>query len=221
LLIFRRSVMSLHVSLKEAERKAFRATFNHGLWDIFLGCFFLTFGIALYLSPSLGDFWSSVVLLPIWGIMFLAVWLIRKYVVTPRIGFVKFGQARQTRLVKFTIVMLVVNVVSLILGIAAAMQIGDVRGQIHTIILGMILLIGFSMAAYFLDFSRLYIYGLLVGLSPFIGEWLWTQGYASHHGFPITFGTSAGIMILVGLINFIRLLRNKPVPIEGIPTEES
>jgi hypothetical protein len=53
----------------------------------------------------------------------------------------------------------------------------------------------------------------------------WTQlisnGKATHHGFPITFGTSAGIMILVGLVVFVHLLRNNPAPLEGIPSEEA
>jgi hypothetical protein len=55
------------ISLKEAERKAFKASFDDGLWDIFLGCFFLIFAIGPYLSPTLGDFWSSMVFLPFWG----------------------------------------------------------------------------------------------------------------------------------------------------------
>lgn len=211
--------MSQKISLKEAERKAFRTTFNDGLVDIFLGCFLLMFVIGLYLSDSLGDFWSSAVFLPFLALVYLAIWLIRRYVVTPRIGMVKFGQARKAKLAKFTVVMLVINVVALILGSVAALSFGSVPGQMISILFGLILLMGFSIAAYFLDFNRLYIYGLLVGLSPLIGEWLWTHGYATHHGFPITFGTSSGIMILVGLAVFIRLLHNNPVPIEGIPSE--
>jgi hypothetical protein len=125
--------MSQQISLKGAEQRAFRITYNDGLWDIFLGCYFLMFSI----------------------------------------------------------------------------------------IFGMLLLMGFSLAAYFLDFNRLYIYGLLVSLSPLVGEWLWSRGYAAHHGFPITFGASAGIMILVGLTIFVRLLRDNPVPTEGIPSEKA
>jgi hypothetical protein len=211
--------VSQKISLKEAERKAFRTTLNDGLVDIFLGCFLLMFVIGLYLSDSLGDFWSSAVFLPFMALVYLAIWLIRRYVVTPRIGMVKFGQARKAKLAKFTVVMLVINVVALILGTVAALSFGSVPGQMISILFGLILLMGFSIAAYFLDFNRLYIYGLLVGLSPLIGEWLWTHGYATHHGFPITFGTSSGIMILVGLAVFIRLLHNNPVPIEGIPSE--
>ena len=213
--------MSQKISLKEAEQKVFRTTYNDGLWDIFLGCFFLTFGIALYLSPILGDFWSSVVLLPFWALLYLGIWLIRKYVVTPRIGVVKFSLTRKAKLARFTVVMLVINVIALILGLVAATSFGIVSGQIYSIVFGMLLLMGFSLAAYFLDFNRLYIYGLLVGLSPLMGEWLWTQGLASHHGFPITFGISSGIMILVGLVVFVRLLRANPLIIEGIPSEEA
>ena len=141
--------------------------------------------------------------------------------VTPRIGVVKFGQARKVKLMKFTTVMLVFNVVALILGFVAALSFRSVPGQMISIIFGMILLMGFSIAASFLDFNRLYIYGLLVGFSPLVGEWLWTQGYATHHGFPITFGTSAGIMILVGLAVFVRLLHDNPILIEEISSEEA
>ena len=212
--------MSQQISLKEAERKAFRATYNDGLWDIFLGCFALLFVIAPFLSPSLGDFWSSAVFLPFWGLVMLAIWLIRKYVVTPRVGVVKFGPARTAKLMKFSVVMLVVNVVAFILGIIAAMNLGKIPGQMTTIIFGLILLISFSIMAYFLDFNRLYVYGLLTGFSPLAGEWLYVSMKASHHGFPITFGITAAIMILTGLVLFVRLLRDNPVPIEETPIEE-
>jgi hypothetical protein len=213
--------MTPQISLKDAERKAFRATYNDGLWDILLGCIFLMWAIAPDLSASLGDFWSSAVFLPFWALVYLAIWLIRKYVVIPRIGSVKFGRARIAKLAKFTAVMLAVNIIALVLGFVAALNFGKVPGQLTSILFGMILLVGFSLAAYFLDFSRLYLYGLLVGLSPLVGEWLWTYGYATHHGFPITFGTAAGIMILVGLAVFIRLLHDNPVPTEELPLGEA
>jgi hypothetical protein len=179
------------------------------------------FAIGPYLSPTLGDFWSSMVFLPFWGLVFLVIMLIRKYVINPRIGVVKFRQARKARLMKFNVVMLIFNVLVLILGFVAALSVGSVPGQMLTIMFGLILLVGFSIAAYFLDFGRPYIYGLLVGLSPLVGEWLWAHGYAAHYGFPITFGSAASIMILVGLVVFTRLLRDNPVPIGGIPSDEA
>jgi hypothetical protein len=213
--------MSQKISLKDAERRVFRTTYNDGLWDIFLASFFLMFVIALYLSPSLGDFWSSTIFLPFLTLVYLVIWLIRKYVVVPRIGVVKFGQVRKTKLAKFTVVILIANILALILGLVAAMSFGRVPGLIYSIIFGTMLLVGLSIAAYFLDINRLYIYGLLAGLSPPVGEWLWTHGYATHHGFPITFGTVAGILFLVGLIVFVRFLHDNPVPIDGIPSEDA
>lgn len=212
--------MSEKLSLKEAERRAFTFSFDDGLWDIFLGCFFLEFVIAPFLSPFLGDFWSSVIFLPFWGLVYLAIWLIRKYIVKPRIGTVKFGPARTAKLKKFTIVMLLVNTFVFILGVIAFLSVGVVSGQIYPAILGLTLLIAFSLAAYFLDLPRLYIYGLLLAVSPLVGEWLFTHGYASHHGWPITFGVTCGIMILTGLIIFIRFLRNNPLPVMEASLEE-
>lgn len=203
--------MSQPKSLQEAEREVFRTTYQDGLWDVLLGCFVLLFALAPLLSVSLGDFWSSVLFLPFWGLVTLAIWLIRKHVVAPRVGVVKFGPARKRKLRRFNLVMVVANVIALVAGIVVALR-SPVPGQAVAIALGLILLVGFSIAAYLLDFRRLYVYGLLVGLSPLVGEWLYTQHDVAHHGFPLTFGISAGIMILTGLAIFVRLLRDNPLP---------
>ena len=213
--------MSQPISLKAAERKVFHTVFNDGLWDIFLGCFLLIFAIAPLLSASLGDFWSSVVFLPFWGLVYLGIRLVRTYVVNPRVGRVEFGKLRKAKLVRFNLVMLIFNFLTLILGFLFARNFGRFPAQMPTMILGMLLLLAFSIGGYFLDFKRLYIYGLMVGFSPLIGEWLYTYRNASHHGFPITFTIAAGTMIVVGLALFIRFLNKFPVSINGISAENS
>ncbi len=213
--------MSDKISLREVERNIFRSAVDDGLWDILIGCFFLNFGLSLKLSESLGDFWSSAVAIPLLGLEFLIIWMIRKKVVTPRIGRVEFGRARKARLKNFTIVMLVFNIIAFIGGLIAAMNVDKAQGFSPAYILGLLLLFAFSMAGYFLDFTRFYLYGLLLGLAPVIGEWLWDQGLAAHHGFPLTFGIVAGSMIMVGLVKFFRLLREPPVSINGIPSGEA
>ena len=83
--------------------------------------------------------------------------------------------------------------------------------------LGLFLLVGFSVAAYMLDYTRLYFYGLMLFIAPLVGEWLYAYHGASHHGYPVVFGFSAGVMILTGLVLFIRLLKeNPPVDEESI-----
>jgi hypothetical protein len=203
--------MSQPVDLQEAERQVFRTTFADGLWDVMLGCFVLLFALAPLLSVSLGDFWSSVVFLPFWGLVALAVWLARRYVVAPRLGVVKFGPERKARLLQLNLVMLIVNAAALVLGIVAALR-SPISGRAVTMVLGLLFLISFSIAAYLLDFRRLYIYGLLIWLSPLAGEWLYTHQGVAHHGFPVTFGITAGIMILTGLAIFARFLHDNPLP---------
>jgi hypothetical protein len=203
--------MSQSSNLQEAERRVFRSVFQDGLWDVFLGCFVLLFALAPLLSRSLGDFWSSAVFLPFWGLIALAIRLLRKHVIAPRLGVVRFGQARKKRLVKFSMVMLMVNTAALILGIVAA-ALAKVAGQVMPIVLGLIFLVGLSATAYLLDFRRLYAYGLLLALSPIIGEWLYTHQNVAHHGFPVAFGITAGIMILTGIAILVQFLRSNPMP---------
>jgi len=204
--------MSQPISLKEMERKTFHMTTNDGLWDILLGCFLLIFAIGPLLSVSLGDFWSSAIFLPFWGMAYWGIQRIRKQILYPRIGEVKFGQPRKSKLKKTSLVMIGVNTIALILGILTVLNFPQFPGQLFIFILSFILLAGFSLAAYLLDLPRLYLYGLCTGLSPLAGEWLSANMNATHHGFPITFGITSGIILLTGLTLFVQLLINNPIP---------
>jgi hypothetical protein len=212
--------MSSPISLKDAERKVFVTATQDGLWDVFIGFVVLMFAIGPYItSTGLGDFWGSVIFLPFWLIAYLLIRAVRKQIVTPRIGVVKFGQARKTKLSKFHIVAFGVCLIGLILGIRSAVNTYG-SGFTYVIPFSLIVIVGFSVAAYFLEFTRLFFYGLLIALSPFVGEWLFVELGATHHGFPITFGTTAGIIILTGVMKFIRLLKSNPIPKDAPLVEE-
>ena len=83
----------------------------------------------------------------------------------------------------------------------------------------LIILIGFSVTAYFLDFAGLYLYGVLIALAPLIGEALYVYLGVPHHGYPITFGLTAGLLILVGLVKLVKLLHTYPQPDNRAPLE--
>ena len=93
-----------------------------------IGCILLEFAIAPFFSDSLGDFWSSVIFPPFWGLVYLAIWLTRKYVIAPRISKVVFGKPRLKRLRTFGFVMMVINAVVFLLDLGAALVFGDVPG---------------------------------------------------------------------------------------------
>ena len=206
------------ISLKSAERQIFQTTFADGLWDVLIGSFVLMFALAPLLSDSLGDFWSSFIFLPFWGLIYLAIRLARKHLIAPRIGSVKFGKTRQRKMRTFNRIMLVLNVLALVAGILAYINLESLAsdrwpGIVDTpiLILSIFLLVGFSIAGTLLDFPRLYLYGLLLFVAPLIGEWLYANQGAAHHGFPITFGVSAALIILTGLLLFVHTLMTNPV----------
>jgi hypothetical protein len=132
---------------------------------------------------------------------------------------VKFGPYRRPRLMRFNVVIFVALTFSLVLSVLSIVQFDKVPGWVHAARFSLIFLIGFCTAAYFLNFTRLYIYGVLIALSPLIGELLYVYLKAPHHGFPITFGVTSGIIILTGLVLFVRFLRHHAVPTD-LPVNE-
>lgn len=213
--------MNEDISLKQIEQRIFKSAVNDGLLDIFLGCWFLIFVIAPYLSAHLGDFWSAMVFVPFWALVFLILWLVRRKVVLPRIGRVSYGKTRKKKLMRLTIILLVINIIAFIGGLVAAFRTGIVPGQVYSYFIGLMLLSIFSIGGIFLGLNRLFLYGLLVGLSPLIGEWLWTMDLVTHHGFPVTYGTTSAVMVITGLVLLISLIRSNPIPTGEIPFEEA
>lgn len=203
--------MQNNIDLKKLERKVWTSFHNDGLGDIFLGCVILMFALAPLLSRTgLGDFWSSAVFIPFLILIYVSIVMLRKKVVIPRIGLVNFGRARRKRLIAFNIVLFFILLLSLILGIVSLR--GTIsRAWIHNLRFIAVVLLCFGFAGYFLGFIRLYIYGLLVALSIPIGEWLYYNIGISHHGYPLTFGITSGIMIVTGILLSRRLLRKNPV----------
>jgi len=83
----------------------------------------------------------------------------------------------------------------------------------------LILLIGFSAAAYFLDLIRFYIYGAMNSLAVVVGELLYQFAGAVHHGFPIAFGITSSIMIIVGTVLFVEFVKKYPKTGEDVNLE--
>jgi hypothetical protein len=202
--------MSKKDFLVQAEKKVFQASFEDGLIDIGIASLTLMFGVAPLLSESMGDFWSSAVFLPFWAVLYLLLRWVRKRFVLPRTGTVSFGAERISRLRRGGVVMLILNVIFLLGGVFSFF---NFEGNGYKIALGFSasVLMFFSLIGYLYDLPQLYVYGLLMALGVPAGEWLWQSGYASHHGYPVVFGTVTVLIFLRGVIMFARLMRH-PVP---------
>jgi hypothetical protein len=206
--------------LKSLERRTFRTITDDGLWDVLLALVFALFAVAPMLSQVLGDFWSAAVFLPIWLAAYLIVRFVRRRIVIPRVGTVRFGSERRQRLHRFALVMLGVNAAAALLGLIVTagvqmnwLEFGSDPGNIgYPVILAIVILAGFTAAAYMLNIPRYYLYGLMLAIAPVIGEWLWRNDLAAHHGYPIAFGVASAVMFVAGITRFGVHLRQHPPP---------
>ena len=205
--------MSQNNTLKEMDRKLFTSYFEDGLLEIFLAAFVLMFAVGPLLSGTLGDFWSSVVFLPFWGLVYLVLRFLRNQVVAPRIGSVTWGALRKKKLRTGFIIVFVLNLVFLVLGVVSFIN-PVMSGFAMSIRFSAMMLVLFSAGGYILDFSYLYVYGGLIALAMPVGEWLYQNAGFSHHGFPVVFGCVAGLMFVRGIYKFITLLKNTPLQSE-------
>lgn len=206
--------MQSPISLKTAENQVFKLSCSDGLWDIMLGCIVLELAIAPLLSKFMGDFWSSAIFLPFWGLIYFVLKQVRKKVILPRIGKVTYGKVRQKKLRIFSWIMIGINLILLIIGIIALLSWKrnpaeriTFQSGVNTFLFGFLLLVGFSLASYLFGFKRMFIYGLLLFLAPQIGEWLSVNHGFLHHGYPIVFGITSATMIIIGLIQFVFIMK--------------
>ena len=205
--------MTHGMSLKHVEREAFASQFEDGLWDVLIGTFLLMFVFALYLSESMGDFWSSFVQVLFCGLALGAVKLVKSRVVKPRSGMVTYGADRRAKLIKYNILLVVLLTVSLGLGILSAVVMS--APWVHGVRFGVVLLACFSVAGYFLDFPRLYLWGVMIGAGTFLSELLWQRYRLPHHGYQLVLGAISGVITVTGFALFAKFLRTHQPPPEG------
>ncbi len=201
--------------LRDLERRTFRAARDDGLLDIMMAAFVSMFALAPLLSDPLGDFWSSAVFGPFWFAMYLGIRTVHTHFVVPRLGTVEPGTDRRRRLRRVTVAVFAVNAAAVVIGGAAAVGFSagwlDLAGLVYPISLGVVALVILSMTAYALSVWRYAIYGLLVAAAPLVGEWLYRNDFAEHHGYPVGFGVVALIMVVTGITRFTTLVRTYPV----------
>ena len=206
--------MSHTINLKELERKAFRSTFQDGLWDMYLGFLLLIMGMGPVL-PALNKsvVWTLVILLMLSVLAWLAFWAGKKFITTPRMGLVRFGPQRKAKLKKTRAVLFLSALLGVITLVLRAMWNIEwaARIPVPAYIWAVQAIVVFGLGAYFLDVSRFYAYGVLYAIPVPVGIVL-----LQNTGLPgfmfLPFGVSGVVMVLIGAVLFIRFLREYPLP---------
>ena len=218
--------MSATLDLKAAERKAYQlSTSQDGLYDIFFGSYIILLSAAPWLDENgLPSPWSVILPFGLGMMIFLCIMLIKKFVVAPRIGQVRFGTERKRRLKRLSIAMIVIFLLTLTLFaltvsaiyfrepiLTGAKESGRLFDPVH-IAAGIFIFVIFSVIGYVIDNVRLYAYGFLYGLgyvvSTVLQELIGIQFY-----WPMAV---AGLVpVITGLVLFVWFLRTYPLRAEA------
>ena len=211
--------MKQQFDLNELERQVYRSNFQDGLWDIFLGLllFQSVIGTTLYRqgwSPAM----SLLVILGYVVLVIVGFKYLKKYVVTPRLGLVTYGSERQAKHKKLTLVLslsVLVGVIMFLIGVGAYQQaLSGVLPRwlpVSMLPLGVFTIVSvivFSVAAYLTEFTRAYVYGWFFGLTMPLNVLIWET---SNITFPVVTALFSTIMVLIGLVLFVRFLQTHPL----------
>lgn len=210
--------MSEKISLKEAERKAFQATFLDGLNDILLGLMILSLVLSSILRETIQPLLNY---LPVLGVIVIGIpifYAAKKWFITPRIGLVKFTPRRRKKISNvrwFLIGLFIITLIVFLLPFINPGSPATVKGPYWLVdaVFGLSVIALFSFMAYSLEQPRMHLYGLVLGLSlPFDVVFEKTTGLDWAVGLFVA-GT---VMLVTGIIIFSRFLRDHPLPEEGV-----
>jgi len=217
--------MSAIPDLKEIERKAFRSTYQDGLWDMCWGAIVMAMAISVHRPEggySLANIIVAMVVPAVAGGLF---WVGKKLITLPRMGQVRFGPARKQKGRTLAIILGIVVLVQV--GIVGLTVLGWLNPQVGAQVNGFLadhglerlavaalgsLFVGPAMILifYFLDFPRGYYIAVMMSLAVFLMILLNQPIYAVIIG---------GLIILPGLVLFVRFLKRYPLPQEVVSHE--
>lgn len=212
--------MSLNVDLKQIERNAFRSTHRDGLMDIYLGLVTITMALFMYRPAEGYSITNILIFLLCYGFASGLYWAGKKFITTPRMGQVKFGETRKKRN-RMKAVLLGILIL-LQFGVVILTALGWLTPQLAflggnenmdflvALIGSLFVLCGMGLLTIFQDFTRGYYITCLMALAVFLMVLLNRPLY------PILLSM---LIILPGLFVFIRFIRRYPLPINGVQHE--
>ena len=207
--------MSTKINLKELELKAWRSVFQDGLWDIFLGLLLLAMAIwALLSDVGFSESLGMAIFIGLEVLAMLVLWAGKKIITVPRMGRVKFGPKRKAKLNWVRVVLLLSVLVGAGVFVAGLAIRGNLSERLNAAfffpaawIVNVIVV--FSLGAYFLDFNRLYLIGVMYAL-PVPLDILFRKVADIDLSF-IAFGVPAIVILIVGSVMLVRFLRDYPL----------
>jgi hypothetical protein len=213
--------MSQNINLKELERKAWASYFQDGLWDIFLGLLLLAMAIGALLSDiGVPEAWSTTIYVTLMVLSMLILWAGKRFITLPRMGRVTFGPKRKAKLNWVRVVLFISVLVGAGVFVAGlAMRSNRPEWLNAAFFLGAAWVVNamvvFSLGAYFLDFNRLYLIGVMYALPVPLD--IMFHKFASMDLTFFAIGVPAMVILLMGTVVLVRFLLDYPL----LPEEAS
>jgi MFS family permease len=212
--------MTTNMDLRRIEHKAWTSFFQDGLLDMVLGLLLAMTGVAaLPRDRVLSGSWQVGIYLALLVLCFAVFWLGKKHVTVRRLGRVRFGpslrgKSRKSRAITALLVTVQVAVVVAGLNMMSTDAVQSVPGgrALWALVYGVWMMGVFSLASYWIDFTRGYVIGVLYALG-FSGTMLLDS--------PMMFVVAGAVILLMGLVVFVRFLREYPVPEENTLLERT
>ena len=200
--------MNEDIDMKELEKKAWKSTFQDGLWDIMLGLvFFVPAVTGLFIE-------NDYAMIPLYFAAILLFVTAKKRITIPRIGFVRFGEQRRKKgylvalILTASVIILTLMVVLKKTGLLSAGE----RMPVGPFIVGLNIIVVFGFMAYYLNFNRLYIYAVLIGVVEPLTAVLEMMNLIDGP-YLMLLVISSG-MIVTGVILLARFIQHDPIPSE-------
>lgn len=211
--------MAAPEDLRQLEKKVVRSIHEDGLLDVYMGLVVAGYSLISILPEQASTTWLTIGLFL--GVMFLGMgiyFLGKRYITLPRLGVVKFGSERKRRSARLAVILamiislqVLVVVGSIVLwnnpGLAEKVGLSIAKQDTERLLVATVaaLFVGPSMLliAYFTDFLRGYYIAVLLALGAFLYVWV-------RSAYPMLI--AAALIILPGVVVFIRFLRKYPAP---------
>jgi MFS family permease len=200
------------INLKEIERKAFTSYFHDGMWEIYGGLILLGFGLTMYTG------WEYMIV--VFVAMAMVPLLIRKRIVLPRLGIVKFSPERQAKTKKSVLAATIALTFTALLGMVFFILFSTNTmprwldawmSDYFLVFFGGMIAVLVVAAAFLVSVKRFYAYAALVFIAFYLSSMLRPDDLED---MPIV--VAGGLVLLSGIVMLIRFLRNNPLPKEEI-----
>lgn len=211
--------MSTPLDLHQLEKKAFRTIYEDGLLDINIAGVVASMALLAFQPEEDPSRWLRYGIFSIGMIASVLIYQLgKKFITQPRMGQVVFGPARRRR--KTTLAVILGAIVGLqtliVLGsillwshpeLAGRLGLAIAQPERERLLVSVVgaLFVGPSMAlmAYFSDFPRGYYIAVLLSLAVFLMIWFRS---------PVLMLAGAALILVPGVVLFIRFLRKYPLP---------